>query len=62
MREDGGETVFNTGEGTDSGRAIPRTMSARLTMASMMLGGCRSSRNEHDGWKVDVDVCGLMSA
>jgi hypothetical protein len=44
------------------GGAILRMMSETLTMASMMLGGYENSSNEHDGWKVDVDACGMTSA
>jgi hypothetical protein len=44
------------------GGAILRMMSETLTMASMMLGGYGNLSNKHDGWKVDVDVCGMMSA
>jgi hypothetical protein len=44
------------------GSAILRIMSETLTMASMMLGGHGNSSNEHNGWKVDVNVCGMTSA
>jgi hypothetical protein len=44
------------------GMACLSTMSVRSTMASVMLGKHRDLNNGHDGWKVDVDVCGMMSA